>query len=425
MALKQNGLHRVSTAAEGDLFNGFFAPQKEWNFQKENLIDARARRVFELTGRACEAGVYPYQLALQSRSGRWVQAEGRELLMLSSYDYLGLIGDPRVDKAAIEAVRKYGTAAGGARMLTGTLDLHHQMERELAEFKGTAEAISFSSGYLANVAVVAGLLTPQDRVILDTLSHRSLVDACRMAGVALQRFNHNDPDSLRQELQSGPPANRTLIVADGVFSMDGDICRLADLIELKKEFRCFLMIDDAHAFGVLGATGRGTCEHFGIPTSEVDIWTGSLAKAIPSNGGFACVSQEIAIYLQHAASPFVFSAALGPSSTAAVRAGLAILKSEPERVALLRRNADFMRDGLRELGYDVGLSETPIIPVMLGDEAVAAIFAGRLRDLGIILSPVMFPAVAQGGARLRICVTAGHTTEDLEFALDAFRKLRS
>ena len=418
-----NQLHTFRAGA-GDLFDGFFAPGKEWTFRKENLIDSRARRIFELMGRACDAGVYPYQLPLEGRSGPWVQAEGRQMMMLSSYDYLGLIGDPRIDESAVEAVRKYGTGTGGVRMLTGTIDLHHQMERELADFKGTAECISFSSGYLANLAVIAALLSPQDRVILDSLSHRSLVDACRLAGVPLQRFQHNDMASLRSELESGAKANRTVIIADGVFSMDGDICRLPELVELKQQFRCYLMVDESHATGVLGRTGRGTDEHFGIDTSEVDIWTGSLAKAIPSNGGFACVSQELAIYLQHAAAPFIFSAALCPAAVAAVRETLAILRREPERVERIRENAEFLREGLHELGYDTGTSETAIVPVIFRDEAVTALFSGRLRELGILATPVMFPAVPQGAARLRLCVTAAHTRQDLEFALDAFKGLR-
>jgi 8-amino-7-oxononanoate synthase len=414
--------HRALTTSSGDLFNGFFTHPRTYN--AANLIDARARRVFEMTARACEADAYPYQLPLQGRSGPMVQAEGRELMMLSSYDYLGLIGDPRVDESAIAAIRKYGTGTGGVRMLTGTIDLHREMEKDLAAYKGTAEAISFSSGYLANLAVMAALLAPQDRVILDTLSHRSLVDACRLAGVQVQRFKHNDPESLRKELETPTEANRTLIVADGVFSMDGDICCLPALVALKKEFNCFLMIDEAHATGVLGATGRGTNEHFNIAADEVDIWTGSLAKGIPSNGGFAAVSQELAVFLQHAAAPFIFSAALCPSAVAAVRACLSILKAEPERVARLKANAEFLRGGLKDLGFNTGASETAVIPVILGDEAAAAMCARRLRDFGIIVTPVMFPAVAMGAARLRLCVTAAHTTDQLSFALDAFRKLR-
>lgn len=418
-----NGTQTCS-AGTGDLFNGFFDAGRQRQYHKDELIDGRARRVFDLMGRACEAGVYPYQLPLESKSGPWVRAEGRELLMLSSYDYLGLIGDPRIDEAAIAAIRKYGTGTGGVRMLTGTIDLHAEMEREVAEFKGTPNAITFTSGYLANLAVIASLLSAQDRVILDSLSHRSLVDACRLAGVPLQRFRHNDIDSLRQEIENGQTANRTLIIADGVFSMDGDICRLPDLVQVKRDSGCFLMVDESHASGVLGQNGRGTDEHFGIPASEVDIWTGSLAKAIPSNGGFVAVAQELSIFLQHAAAPFIFSAALAPPAVAAVTAALRILKAEPERVATIESNATFLRNGLRELGYDTGLSSTAIIPVILNDEASAAFMAGKLREMGVGVTPILFPAVPLGSARLRLCVTAAHTTDDLQFALDAFRILR-
>jgi 8-amino-7-oxononanoate synthase len=415
---------REYASGSGDLFNGFFEPGKKWQFGKHDLVDGRARRVFELMGQACEAGVYPFQLPLEARSGPWVKAEGRKFLMLSSYDYLGLIGDARIDHAAMEAIRKYGTGTGGVRLLTGTIDLHREMEREVAAFKGTSDALTFSSGYLANLAVIASLLTPQDRVILDSLSHRSLVDACRLAGVPLQRFRHNDMNSLRAELLSGHPANRTLIVADGVFSMDGDICRLPDLVDIKRQFDCYLMIDESHASGVLGAKGRGTDEHFGLSADEVDIWSGSLAKAIPSNGGFIAVSQELSIYLQHSAAPFIFSAALAPSAVAAVLTSLKILSEEPERVTRIQENAAFLRDGLREMGYDTGHSETAVIPVILNDEATAALMAGRLREKGIAVTPILFPAVPMGSARLRLCVTAAHTIDDLAFALDAFRQIR-
>jgi glycine C-acetyltransferase len=205
--------------------------------------------------------------------------------------------------------------------------------------------------------------------------------------------------------------------------MDGDICCLPDLIALKKEFGAFLFIDEAHASGVLGATGRGTDEHFGIATDEVDLWSGSLAKSIPSVGGFVACSQEVAIFLQHASSPYIFSAAMAASATAAISEGLAILREEPQRVARLKANGDYLRSGLQALGYDTGLSETAIIPVVLNDEITTGLFARKLRDYGIIAAPVMFPAVAQGVARLRLCVTAAHTRQQLDFVLDTFRQL--
>lgn len=411
-------------SSSGQMFRNYFVSPREDSYRKRDLIDARARRLFENTAMACSLDAYPFQAPLSTRSGPIVEMNGHRMLMLSSYDYLGLIGDPRVDEAAIAAVRKYGTGTGGVRLLTGTLDLHQEMEEALAEFKGTETAISFTSGYAANLAVISALFGPADRVIADALSHRSLMDACRLAGVQVQRFQHNDMASLRHELENGPEANRTLIISDGVFSMDGDICPLPELVALKKEFGCFLLMDESHASGMLGAHGRGTDEHFGLPASEVDIWTGSLAKAIPSNGGFAAVSRRLAIFLQHAAAPYIFSGALAAPAAATVCETLKILKQEPERVARLHANAAFLREGLKSLGYNTGLSQTAVIPVMLHDDIETALFARKLRDHGILASPVLFPAVAQGAARLRLCVTAAHTSEHLEFALDVFEKMR-
>src|ERR1700742_1455333 len=278
-------------SSSGKMFDQYFTQGSKCGFKKNELLDPRARRLFETTALACSVDAYPFQIPLESQPGPLVMADGHEMLMLSSYDYLGLIGHPRVQRAAIEALEQYGTGTGGVRLLTGTLDLHREMERAVAEYKGTEAAVTYSSGYLANVAVIASLFGPADRVIMDTLSHRSLLDACRMAGGQIQRFRHNDPErgqiqrfrhndpeSLRQEIQNGPTANRTLIISDGVFSMDGDICILPELIAIKKEFGCFLLVDESHASGTLGRFGRGTDEHFGVDTNDVDIWTGSLAK---------------------------------------------------------------------------------------------------------------------------------------------------
>ena len=410
-------------SSKGSLFGDYFKDTKRWNFRKDGIIDARGRRLFETTAMSVEHNAYPFQIPLESRSGPWVQADGHRMMMLSSYDYLGLIGDPRVNEAAKRAVDQYGTGTGGVRLLTGSTDMHQKMEADVAAYKGTQAAITFSSGYLANVAVITSLFGAPDRVIADSLSHRSLMDACRMAGVQVQRFQHNDAASLRHELDNGPAANRTLIISDGVFSMDGDIAILPEIIALKKEYGAYLLMDESHASGMLGKTGRGTDEHWGIDTNDVDIWTGSLAKAIPSNGGFVAVSQELAIYLQHAAAPFIFSAALCPAAVAAVSESLAILKQEPERVARLHHNADFLRTGLQSLGYDTGFSQTGVIPVIMGNEIDAGLLARRLRDFDIIATPVMFPAVAQGIARLRLCVTAAHSRSDLEYALDTFEKI--
>ena len=221
-------------SSSGEMFDQYFTQGSKCGFKKNELLDPRARRLFETTALACSVDAYPFQIPLEGRPGPMVMADGHQMLMLSSYDYLGLIGHPRVQQAAMEALEQYGTGTGGVRLLTGTLDLHREMERAVAEYKGTEAAITYSSGYLANVAVIASLFGPADRVIMDTLSHRSLLDACRMAGVQIQRFRHNDPESLRQEIQNGPTANRTLIISDGVFSMDGDICILPELIAIQE-----------------------------------------------------------------------------------------------------------------------------------------------------------------------------------------------
>lgn len=412
-------------SSQGQMFGDYFVPGKTWSFSKNQLLDARARRILENTALACSVDAYPYHMPLEAKAGPNVVADGHPMLMMSSYDYLGLIGDPRIDQAAIEAISHYGTSTSGARLLTGSLDIHRKMEADLAAFKGTEDCLTFSSGYLANLGAIYGLFGPADRVIIDEFCHRSVHDACRMTGVQVQKFRHNDAESARDELRKPSRANRTVIISDGVFSMDGDICCLPDLIALKKEFGCFLLIDEAHATGVLGATGRGTDEHFGVPTSDVDIWTGSLAKSIPSNGGFVAVSQEVAIFLQHASSPYIFSAAMPAASVASIMTGLKILREEPQRVDRLRSNGQYLRAGLQRLGYDTGLSETAVVPVMLKDETKTALFARKLRDFGIIAAPVIFPAVSEGLARLRLCVTAAHTTEHLDYVLEVFGKMRS
>lgn len=418
-------MKKLFPSSSGAMFQNYFGTERQESYGKRELIDARGRRLFENASLACSLDVYPFQQAMSTRPGPTVQVDGHTMLLLSSYDYLGLIGHPRIDEAAIAAIRKYGTGTGGARLMTGTIDLHAQAEAALAEYKNTEAALTFTSGYAANLAAIVSLFGPADRAILDTLCHRSLVDACRFSGIQMKTFEHNDPASLRRELEKPNDANRTLIISEGVFSMDGDIGRLPELVALKEEFGCFLLMDDSHATGVLGRTGRGSDEHFGIPTEKIDIWTGSLAKSVPATGGFVACSQRMAIYLQHAAAPFIFSGAMAAPAAATVIESLQILKEEPERVTRVQTNSNFLRSGLQSLGYNTGLSETAVVPVLLKDDVEAAFTARKLRDLGVLASPVLFPAVAQGGARLRLCVTAAHTEAHLEQALDAFDRLRT
>lgn len=271
---------------------------------------------------------------------------------------------------------------------------------------------------------MAALFGPGDRVLADELAHRSLLDACLLARVPVQRFRHDDPAALERELAAGARGQRTLVVIEGVYSMEGDVSRLPDFVELKRRYGAFLLVDEAHSLGVLGATGRGVDEHFGLAPGSVDIWTGSLSKALASNGGVVAGSRELITYLQHVAAPFIFSAALCPAAAGAVRAALRVLHAEPARLARLRHNARALRDGLRALGYATNSQPTPIVPVMVGDEVAAYRLARRLRSLGVLATAVVHPAVPRCAARLRLCATAAHSDADLETALAAFARAR-
>jgi len=406
-----------------DPFGGFFdAPRPEAPGTLLDLVSAQ--RWFEVLQWGAEEELYTYQQPLAGRAGPRVSVAGRAMLMLASYDYLGLLGHRAIDAAAVAAVRQYGSGTGGVRMLTGTTALHHALESDLAAFKEVEACLTFSSGYVANLAVISALVGPRDRVIMDARAHRSCRDACTLARVPVHTFRHNDMESLRGELERDGSARRTLIVVDGMYSMDGDVCPLRELVALKAQYGAFLLVDEAHSLGVLGQSGRGAHEHFGVPATAVDVWTGSLSKAIPSNGGFAAGSKALVIYLQHAAAPFWFSAALCPAAVGAAREALHVLEREPERLALLERNATLLREGLRDRGYDVGTSAGPIIPVIVGTNEEAWRLARRLFDLGIMAPAVVHPAVPVDSARLRLCATAAQSEEDVCEALVAFERVR-
>ena len=408
-----------------DPFGGYFARNSSAG-EPHGVVDlASARSWFDYLRWGFEEDLYTYQQPVQHRTGTRVTVAGREMLMMSSYDYLGLIGHPTVNAAARLAVREHGTGAGGVRMLTGTHELHLKLERDIARFKDTGAVLTFTSGYLANIAAVTGLVGPKDRVLLDANAHRSLVDGCCLARVPVSRFAHNDLASVETLLEQSAGDGRTLVITEGVFSMDGDLCPLPELIELKKRFDSYLLVDEAHSFGVLGATGRGINQHFGLPADGVDVWTGSLSKAIPANGGFIAGSCALVYYLQHVAAPFWFSAALCPADAAAASAALAVIREEPHRLSGAHRNAEALRAGLQHLGYDTGASQTCIVPVILGDDEVAYRAARQLYAWGILVSAVVAPAVPRGAARLRLCVTAAHSDKDLDETLAAFKSLLS
>lgn len=382
-----------------------------------------------------EAGLtqslYTFQLPLDQASGPESRALGRPITMFSSYSYLGLIGHPRLATAVKEAVEHYGTSTGGVRLMTGTLALHLEVERELARFLGQEAAAIFASGYDANLAAITSLFGPNDYAILDQYAHRSIHDGVQMAGCETKRFKHNDLDDLVRRLQQAKDrgAKRILIAVDSVFSMDGDQAPIAELIEIKRQFGAFLLVDEAHAIGAIGKTGRGVCEEQGINPADIDILTGSLSKAIPSSGGFVAGSQALKIYLQHGSAPYIFSAAVTPANAAAILETLKILEEEPEHMERLRENTRILKEGLNRLGFDTGRSTTPVVPLMLGDEWRAYRWAQTLLvDHGIFTSAVTFPAVSPGQARLRLCATAAHKPEHFELlfkGLEACKKAES
>lgn len=408
-------------AEQLDPFDGFFRNQDRPTIPPAGLLDLPdARRWFALLSWGDEEGLYTYQLPLEGRTGSRVSVLGLSRIMLSCYDYLGLAGHPAVAAAAIDAIRTFGTGTGGVRMLTGTTALHRELEREIAAFKGVEAALTFGSGYLANLAVVAALFGPEDRVLLDASAHRSLKDACLLARVQVTTFSHNNVAAVERELRRAPAGQRTLIVVDGLYSMDGDLCPLPELVDLKRRYGAFLLVDEAHALGVIGPTGRGVHEHFGVAADAVDVWTGSLSKAVPSNGGFLAGRRDLILYLQHAAAPFWFSAALAPAAAGAALEALRVARREPDRLAALRRNTDALRAGLRERGFDTGEAASAIVPVLVGDEVTTWRLARRLFDEGVLVSAVVHPAVRRGAARLRLCATAAQSAAVLDEALEAF-----
>jgi glycine C-acetyltransferase len=409
-----------------DVFDGFFFEEPDEPTHVNGLLDIEpARRWLQLVGWGAQTGLYTYQLPLDSVQGPRVEVHGHKFLMLSSYDYLALAGHPYVQQETIAAVQRHGSGTGGVRLLTGTADIHRQLERDLANFKGTEAALVFSSGYMAALGTVGALFGPRDRALLDERAHRSIVDACVLARVPFRRFRHNDPQDLENELHRASGRGRTLVVIEGVYSMDGDVAPLPAIADVARAHGAYIMVDEAHSFGIMGASGRGIDEHFGLTADRVDIWLGSLSKAIPSCGGFVAARQELIIYLQHGAAPFMFSAAQAPPCAGAARAAIEVLQREPWRVSSAHENAAYLREGLAKIGFDVGESESCIIPVILGSNEAAFETARALLDRGVLASAVIPPAVPRVSARLRLCATAAHTRADMDEALGAFEDVRS
>jgi glycine C-acetyltransferase len=341
---------------------------------------------------------------------------------LSSNNYLGLTTHPRLRAAAMEAVERLGVGSGSVRTIAGTMAVHMELEERLAAFKKTEATVVFQSGFTANAGTVSSILTRDDVVVSDELNHASIIDGSRLSRATIKVFPHKDVDAARKVLEALPSSQRKLLITDGVFSMDGDLGAVPELCALAEEFGCIMMVDDAHASGVFGASGRGTIDHFGVH-GRVDIQVGTLSKAIGALGGYVAGSRALIDFLHHRARPFLFSTSHPPSVAAACIAALDVLLEEPQIIDRLWENTRLFKAGLRDLGFDTGLSESPITPVIVSDGALAMRLSDRLFSEGVFAQGIAFPTVARDKARVRTIVTATHTKEELQFALDAFRRV--
>jgi len=368
-------------------------------------------------------GFYPYFRPISSAPAHSVVIEGKEQIMIGSNNYLGLTTHPKVKEAAIEAVKKYGSGCTGSRFLNGTLDIHVKLEEELAEFLNKDAALVFSTGFQANLGAISCLIDKRDTILIDRSDHASIVDGTRLSFGKTYKFGHNDMEDLARVMrQITPNGGGRFIVVDGVFSMEGDIVKLPELVKIAEEFGAGVMVDDAHAVGVLGPGGRGTAEHFGLE-DDVDIIMGTFSKSFASLGGYIAASAEIVNYVKHIARELIFSASMPPAAVAAVRAALEIIKIEPERREMLWKNTRKMHEGFKQLGFEIGDTETPVIPIYIGEDNNCFIVWKALSEAGIFANPIISPAVPPGCALIRTSYTATHTDTELDKVLDTFEKV--
>jgi 8-amino-7-oxononanoate synthase len=371
---------------------------------------------------AMAMGFYPFFIPLSDTEGTEVVIDGRKLIMIGSNNYLGLTTHPRVREAAIEAVRQYGTSCTGSRFLNGTLHLHQQLEEELADFVGKEAAIVFSTGYQTNLGTISALVGRGDVVITDKEDHASIIDGCRLAYGKMLRFRHNDMADLERVLKRCDPDQGKLVVVDGIFSMAGDIAPLPEIVALCKKYDVRLMVDDAHSTGVLGENGRGTAAHFGV-TEGVDLIMSTFSKSFASLGGFIAGDEPVIHYIQHHARSLIFSASMPPASVAACLAALEVMRTEPERPKRLMAIADKMRQGYQQLGYNTGDSETPVIPIIIGDDMPTFMMWRALFDAGVYTNAVIPPGVPPNKSLLRTSYMATHTDEQMDRVLLLFEQV--
>lgn len=350
-----------------------------------------------------------------------VKVGGREMTMFASYSYLGLLGHPRINEAAKKALDKYGTGTHGVRTLAGSLDLHNELEHTIADFKNAEDAITYSSGYVTNLTAVSSLVGRHDVVFTDKYDHASIIDGCQLSGAKHKRFRHNDMEHLEQLLNQYRNCHAKLVVVDSVFSMDGDMTDIPALVELCQKYKAWLMVDEAHSLGVLGKTGRGVEEHFGLE-DVIDVKMGTLSKTIPSVGGYLAGKKELISMFRHASRAYIFSAALPPSQAAAAKAAFEVILDEPERVEKLRRNTTKLITELKVMGYNTLQTSTPVVPMLCGSDEKAYELTAACQKKGIFVLPVVTPAVPIDLARLRTTVTAAHSDEQVDTALRIFKE---
>lgn len=385
------------------------------------LLQAKLAK-YQEPQKAKAAGIYPYFRAISSEQDTEVMINGKKVLMFGSNCYTGLVNHPKIKEAAIEAIKKYGTGCAGSPFLNGTLDIHKQLEARLAAYVGKEDAMIYSTGFEVNLGVVSCLTGREDYILWDEQDHASIIEGRRLSFSNSLKYKHNDMASLENQLKKCAPDKVKLIVTDGVFSMEGDVAKLPEIVALAKKYDASVMVDDAHGIGVFGRGGRGTCDHFGV-TNDVDLIMGTFSKSFASLGGFIACDKEITNFLRHHSRSYIFTASITPASTAAVSAALDIMESEPERQENLWKVTDYALQGFKNMGCEIGHTETPIIPLYIRDNNLTFLITHELFEEGIFVNPVVSPAVAPNDTLIRFSLMATHTVDQVDIALDKIHKI--
>lgn len=390
---------------------------------KEKTLGILRERMmkYDAPQQAQRAGIYPYFRAIESEQDTVVIINGQKVLMFGSNSYLGLTNHPKIIEASVKAVKKYGTGCAGSRFLNGTLDLHLELEEKLALLVGKEAALCFSTGFQVNLGVISALPDRSDYILLDSLDHASIIEGSRLSFAKVFKFEHNNMESLESKLKQCDPEKLKLIVVDGIFSMDGDIAKLPEIVKLAQKYDATVMVDDAHSIGVLGKNGSGTADHFGL-TPQTDLIMGTFSKSLASLGGFVAADFDTINYLKHNARSLIFSASITPGSAAAVLAAIEIMESEPERIKHLWDVSYHALERFKQLGFNTGKAETPVIPIYIGDQDKTLMLTRLLQDDGVFINPVVYPAVTKEDTMIRFSLMATHTFEQVDIALDRIQK---